>query len=116
MWQLTSWYRHKQIGALNEQVERLRADYVRAEKEWKAAEINLSLQAVQHEKVVSDLRKEIGTLQEAAGLEETVTELRERNEEMEELMRSYSADQWYNVSLPLPSRTVQSRRRLWAGI
>ena len=85
---LTSSRRHKQIDALNEQVERVRADYVRAEKEWKAAEINLSLQAVQHEKVVSDLRKEMETLQEAAGLEETVTELRERNEEMEELLRA----------------------------
>ncbi|KIP03620.1 hypothetical protein PHLGIDRAFT_77276, partial [Phlebiopsis gigantea 11061_1 CR5-6] len=79
---------HKQVSALNEQVERIRTDYIRAEKEWKAAEINLALQAAQHEKVVSNLRNEIETLQEASRLEETVAELRERNEEMEELLRA----------------------------
>lgn len=81
-------YRHKQVAALKEQVERTRADYIRAEKEAKSAEINLSLQAVQHEKAISTLRKELAALQETSKLEETVTDLRERNEEMEELLRA----------------------------
>jgi hypothetical protein len=37
---------------------------------------------------VSDLRKELEALQESSKLEETVLELRERNEEMEELLKA----------------------------
>ena len=46
------------------------------------------MQAVHHEKTVSDLRKELEALQEVSKLEETVFELRERNEEMEQLLRA----------------------------
>ena len=76
------------MAALKEQVEKVRADYIRAEKEAKTAEITLSLQAVQHEKTVSNLHKELEALQEAAKLHETVEELRVQNQEMEELLKA----------------------------
>lgn len=43
---------------------------------------------MQHEKIVSTLRKELEALQEVSKLEETVIDLREKNEEMEELLRA----------------------------
>ncbi|GJE89619.1 hypothetical protein PsYK624_057230 [Phanerochaete sordida] len=79
---------HKQAAALKEQVEKARADYTRSEKEAKAAEISLSLQAVQHEKIVRDLRNELESLQESSKLAETVEELREQNQEMEDLLKA----------------------------
>ncbi|EKM61630.1 uncharacterized protein PHACADRAFT_84405 [Phanerochaete carnosa HHB-10118-sp] len=79
---------HKQTATLKEQVDKTRADYIRAEKEAKTAEINLSLQAVQHEKIVSGLRNEIETLQETSKLAEAVEELREQNQEMENLLKA----------------------------
>ena len=69
-------------------MDKTRADYIHAGKEAKTAEINLALQAVQHEKMVSNLRKELEALQESSKREETVLELREKNEEMEELLRA----------------------------
>ena len=69
-------------------MDKTRADYIRAEKEAKTAEINLSLQAVQHETAISNLRKELAALQESSKLEEVVLELREKNEEMEELLKA----------------------------
>ena len=79
---------HKQVAVLREQLEKARADYVRAETEAKTAEINLSLQAVQHDKIISTLRKELETLQEAATLQQTVDDLREQNQEMEDLLKA----------------------------
>lgn len=78
----------RQVAALQEQVEKTRAEYIRAEKSAKTAEINLSLQAVQHDNIVSTLRKELEALQETAKLEETVQDLRERNDEMEEMLKA----------------------------
>lgn len=65
-----------------------RADCVESEKAAKAAEINLQLESVQHEKALSSLRREVNSLRENSKLEETVADLTERNNEMEQLLQA----------------------------
>ena len=85
---MITWCSERELTALKEQLERARSDYVLAEKAGKSAEINLSLQTVQNEKLVSSLRKELAALRESSKLEGTVAELKEQNAEMEELLRA----------------------------
>lgn len=59
-----------------------------SEKAGKAAELSLALQATQHEKVVSALRRELASLQSGPDLRTAYAELEERNREMDDLLRA----------------------------
>ena len=58
------------------------------EKLAKAAEVNLSLQSAQHKRETADLQRELTLLRSQPNLGDAVSELEERNNEMEELLRS----------------------------
>jgi myosin protein heavy chain len=73
---------------LKTDLERLRADLAGSEKACKAAEVNLSLQNAQHKRESSELRRELSVLRSRPNLEQAVTELEERNNEMEDLLRA----------------------------
>lgn len=68
--------------------EECRLNLAQSEKAGKAAELSLTLQATQQEKVVAALRREIASLRSAPDLHTVLTELEERNREMDELLRS----------------------------
>ena len=69
-------------------LERLGADLARSEKACKAAEVNLSLQNAQHKRESSELRRELSALRSRPNLEQAIAELKERNNEMEDLLRA----------------------------
>jgi len=73
---------------LQNALEECRLNLAQSEMAGKAAELSLTLQATQQEKVVTALRREIASLQSAPDLHTTLTELEERNCEMDELLRS----------------------------
>lgn len=60
----------------------------RSEKSAKAAEVNLSLQGAQRKREMADLQRELTLLRTQPNLTDAVSELEERNNEMEELLRS----------------------------
>jgi len=78
----------QEVVSLQEQLERVKADYIQSQKASQTAEINLSFQTVEHEKTVSSLRRELQSLRENSNLQSTVLELQEKNAEMEELLRA----------------------------
>ncbi|KIJ22018.1 hypothetical protein PAXINDRAFT_124443 [Paxillus involutus ATCC 200175] len=59
-----------------------------SEKAGKAAELNLALQATQHERVLSALRRELASLQSGPDLRTALAELEERNQEMDDLLKA----------------------------
>jgi hypothetical protein len=63
-------------------------DLARSEKSAKAAEVNLSLQGAQHKREMADLQRELSHLRSQPNLTDAVSELEERNNEMEALLRS----------------------------
>ncbi|THH31942.1 hypothetical protein EUX98_g2243 [Antrodiella citrinella] len=77
-----------QIVGLRDELENARAEHAEAEKVAKAVEIDLQLQSVQHEKALSTLRREVSSLRVNSNLEETIAELSERNNEMEQLLQA----------------------------
>lgn len=69
-------------------IERTRADLAHSEKSWKTAEVNLSLQNAQHKREMTELQRELSAFRSTPNLEQTLAELEERNNEMEELLRN----------------------------
>jgi myosin protein heavy chain len=61
---------------------------VHTEKLAKAAEVNLSLQGAQHKRETADVQRELTLLRSQPNLADALSELEERNNEMEELLRS----------------------------
>jgi len=61
---------------------------MQAEREGKAAEIQLTFQTTQHNQTVTSLKREIQLLQAASQPDERVQELEEKISYMDELMRS----------------------------
>lgn len=57
------------------------------EKACKAAEVNLSLQNAQHKRETAELQRELSALRSRPNLAEALSELEERNNEMEELLK-----------------------------
>ena len=80
------------ISSLIEELDQTRADLIVSEKLAKSAEINLSLQNAQHKREMSDLQRQLVTLQSQADLQAAISELEERNNEMEELLRNKCAE------------------------
>ncbi|KJA28405.1 hypothetical protein HYPSUDRAFT_197276 [Hypholoma sublateritium FD-334 SS-4] len=84
--------RDQLITTLKENVERLRADLARSEKACKAAEVNFSLQNAQHRRETADFQRELSALRIRPNVEQALSELEERNNEMEELLRAKCAE------------------------
>lgn len=77
---------------MQETINTTKQELSRSEKSGKEAEINLSLQNVRHEQVVAGLRRELATLKANPRLDEVVAELKERNREMDELLKGKCAE------------------------
>ncbi|KAJ4485743.1 hypothetical protein J3R30DRAFT_1399270 [Lentinula aciculospora] len=75
------------ITNLRSELEHVNNHLAKVEKACNAAEVNLSLQNVQHKREVSRLQQEVETLKSRPELESVVAELEERINEMEDLLR-----------------------------
>jgi len=75
------------ISSLTEELSQARANLVVSAKSAKTAEINLSLQNAQHKREMSDLQGQLATLRSQPDLQAAISELEERNNEMDELLR-----------------------------
>lgn len=73
---------------LKERLQRSELSLAESEKAGKAAEFNLTLQTTQHEKVVTALRREIASLQAGPELHSALADLKEKNREMDNLLRA----------------------------
>jgi len=80
------------VGTLKGDVARLQLELAHSEKACKAAEVNLSLQNAQHKRETSELQREVSTLRRIPNFESALRELEERNNEMEDLLRSKCAE------------------------
>lgn len=74
--------------SLKGEVESLQLKLAQSEKACKAAEVNLSLQSAQHKRETSEIQREVLSLRRIPNLESALRDLEERNNEMEELLRS----------------------------
>ncbi|KAJ7675328.1 hypothetical protein B0H17DRAFT_1207702 [Mycena rosella] len=79
-------------ASLTNDLEHVKAQHARAEKTGKAAEVNLSLQSAQHRREMSELQSQLAALQSQPDLGAVLTELEERNNEMEELLKNKCAE------------------------
>ncbi|KAJ7109927.1 hypothetical protein C8R44DRAFT_800953 [Mycena epipterygia] len=79
-------------ASLTSDLEHVKVQYARADKAGKAAEVNLSLQSAQHRREMSELQRQLATLQSQPDLGNVVAELEERNNEMEELLKNKCAE------------------------
>lgn len=73
---------------LKESLKQVELSLAVSEKAGKAAELNLTLQTTQHEKVVAALRREIASLQSGPELRSALADLEEKNREMDDLLRA----------------------------
>ncbi|KZT30973.1 hypothetical protein NEOLEDRAFT_1083593 [Neolentinus lepideus HHB14362 ss-1] len=80
------------LSSLREQLERLKSDLLRSEKAEKTAEMKLSLQSTEHGHVVASLKREIERLKSRPDFEAEAIELRGQIEQIDELLRSKSAE------------------------
>ncbi|KAF8078964.1 hypothetical protein FPV67DRAFT_1467005 [Lyophyllum atratum] len=80
------------ITSLTEELEQIQASLAHSEKAAKAAEVHLSLQGAQHKREMADLNRQLGALRSQPNLQKAVSELEERNNEMEELLRNKCAE------------------------
>ena len=82
------WCSEHNVVVLKGDIERLRQDIALSEKACKAAEVNLSLQNAQHERETAELQRELFALRSRPNLAAALHELEERNNEMEELLKT----------------------------
>lgn len=75
------------ISTLASRLEDKDAKLATAERSYKSAEVNLSLQEAQHNREVSQLQRELNALKARPDLTAVTEELEQRNTEMEELLR-----------------------------
>ena len=54
--------------------------------------MNLTLQKVQHEKLVESLQKQLATVEQTVTLQNTITDLEEKNAQMEEWLKAKCAE------------------------
>ncbi|KIK95351.1 hypothetical protein PAXRUDRAFT_11499 [Paxillus rubicundulus Ve08.2h10] len=74
--------------SLKGSLQQSQLSFAESEKAGKAAELNLALQATQHERVLSALRRELASLQSGPDLRTALAELKERNQEMDDLLKA----------------------------
>ncbi|KAF8215930.1 hypothetical protein K438DRAFT_1799738 [Mycena galopus ATCC 62051] len=80
------------VASLTSDLEQAKAQYARAEKAGKAAEVNLSLQNAQHRREMSEVQEQLTALQSQPDLSGVLADLEERNNEMEELLKNKCAE------------------------
>lgn len=85
---LTLGCRTSEVSVFKQLLEDTRASQKEWEKTAKSAEVKLELQAVQHNKTVEDLRKDISALEASAKLVDTVADLQERNTELDDVLKA----------------------------
>jgi hypothetical protein len=73
---------------LKANLEELNTSLAEAQKASQVTEVNYALQAQD----LASVRRELATLREKPNLEEVVAELREKNQEMDELLRQKSTE------------------------
>lgn len=76
------------MNSLKADLSRLRADHARSEQACKSAQMELSLKSGQHEHAVSSLRRELDILRTHPKQGDIITELNEKVQMMDDLMRS----------------------------
>jgi hypothetical protein len=79
-------------------IERTKADLAHSEKSWNTAEVTLSLQNAQHKREMTELERELSAFRSMPNLEQALTELEERNSEMEELFFHFTTWRTYLIS------------------
>ncbi|CAL1694495.1 unnamed protein product [Somion occarium] len=80
--------REQEIAALAEKLNLVQSSFQQSEQAAKATEIKLSFEIAQDEQTIASLRREVESLRGNASLQETIADLREKNEEMEQLLRA----------------------------
>ncbi|KAK7695036.1 hypothetical protein QCA50_002224 [Cerrena zonata] len=80
--------REGEVAALQEKLHLFQTTLQQTEQATKAAEVKFTFQISQDEQTIAGLRREIVSLRGNGALQQTVTELREKNEEMEQLLRA----------------------------
>lgn len=78
----------QEIAALAEKLNLVQSSFQQSEQAAKATEIKLSFEIAQDEQTIASLRREVESLRGNASLQETIADLREKNEEMEQLLRA----------------------------
>lgn len=81
-----------EISSLQEQLAHVKREYATVEKDWSAAEVQLSLYESTHKETVNALKRELEVLRERPDAEAQILELKERYDEMEELLKSKCAE------------------------
>jgi chromosome segregation ATPase len=81
-------YSAHEVAAVKIELGQVREKCAHAERDGKAAEIQLTFQSAQHEQSIASLRREIQLLRATSGPDERVQELEEKIGYMDELMRS----------------------------
>lgn len=89
---LTGSYSESEIASLKDQLANMRSDYAHVEKNWSATEVRLSLQESKHKEAVSSLKQELEALRTKSGSDEELADLKERYDEMEELLKAKCAE------------------------
>ncbi|KAH7910446.1 hypothetical protein BJ138DRAFT_1065179 [Hygrophoropsis aurantiaca] len=79
-------------SSLKTALEQMRLNLAQSEKSGKAAEINLALQAAQHEQIISALRRELTSIRSQPNLQDIVSDLEEKNQELDDLLKSKCAE------------------------
>ncbi|KAI0294920.1 hypothetical protein BC826DRAFT_1104398 [Russula brevipes] len=75
-------------AAVKAELEQVKGNYARAERDGKAAEMQLTFHAAQHDQAVASLKREIQLLHAASRPDERIEELEEKISHMDQLMRS----------------------------
>ncbi|KAI0285376.1 hypothetical protein BGY98DRAFT_1183192 [Russula aff. rugulosa BPL654] len=78
----------RESTAIKTELEQVKEKYAHAERDGKAAEMQLTFQSAQHDQAVASLEREIQLLRATSRPDERVQELEEKISYMDELMRS----------------------------
>ena len=85
---MPSFFSAHESTAVKTELEQVKEKYMQAEREGKAAEMQLTFQTTQHNQTVASLKREVQLLQAASQPDERIQELEEKISYMDELMRS----------------------------
>jgi hypothetical protein len=78
----------RESTAIKTELEQVKEKYAHAERDGKAAEMQLTFQSAQHDQAVASLEREIQLLRATSRPDERIQELEEKIGYMDELMRS----------------------------
>ncbi|KAI0778792.1 hypothetical protein BD413DRAFT_117998 [Trametes elegans] len=78
----------RRTSTLEAELEELRTRCTALDRLAKTTEANLAMQSIQHEQTVTSLKRELNALRAQPRLEDEIHDLKEKNAEMEELLRA----------------------------